>query len=306
MLISPGRSPSLPKVPLLAVRLLCLCLGTAFAVPEPARAQAQEAEVFAMNAGFSGISAAIGSVINKPRGADWKKYFVKGLWQGGVGGIVAYSGKRSLYLINKYNEPSFALPSRILHYAGLSMIENAAQNRPFLDQWHINYGPARFDYSIKSRTFRARVLPYTFYSIYEASGDGTFDLKTTLLTGTFAFRATGDAILRNDQRFNGLSQGNAFAYLDNPLYDKNEIIAHELVHNYQYEECQIFNSWLIPPAKRYAPRWLARVAEKYVYADIPYFLPLYWLEDGTHKNYNCNYFEVESYRISTSRQVLDR
>jgi hypothetical protein len=268
-------------------------------------AQSQELDVFAVNTAFSGLSGAVGSVINKPKGSDWKKAFIKGLWQGGVGGVVAYSGKRSLYLINRYREVGYALPSRVLHYAGMSMIENAAQYRPLLDHWFFNYGLLRFDYSIRSRSFKARLLPYSLYSVYEASRDGALDLRTSLLTGSFAFRATGDAIVSNGANFIGLSHGNAFSYLDHPSYDKFEVIAHELVHHYQFEEGQIFNSWQIAFKNR-VPKSIKTIFDKYVYADIPYHYSLYWLQDITHRNYNGNWFEFEAYRVSTSKPVLDR
>ena len=67
--------------------------------------QDQQRTLLVYNVGLGAITSGIGAVINKPKHTDWKKYFIKGLWQGSIGGLVNYSSKKALYLVNKKNEP---------------------------------------------------------------------------------------------------------------------------------------------------------------------------------------------------------
>lgn len=61
-------------------------------------AEHQERTVFVYNAAFGGITSGIGGIINRPKEVNWKKAFLKGLWQGGIGGLLNYTGKKTLYL----------------------------------------------------------------------------------------------------------------------------------------------------------------------------------------------------------------
>src|SRR5690242_8452353 len=100
--------------------------------------QNQQQRVLLYNVGFGGFTSAIGAIINKPKKANWKPYFVKGLWQGSIGGVISFAGKNTTYLINKDKQLLYAWPSKFLHSAGSSIIENAALNKPFLQNWNID------------------------------------------------------------------------------------------------------------------------------------------------------------------------
>lgn len=95
-------------------------------------AQQQERTVLIYNVGFGGVTSGIGALINKPKGSNWKKTFVKTFWQGSIGGLLNYSSKKTLYLNNQYQNNNFSWPSKILHSAATSIMENAALNEPFL------------------------------------------------------------------------------------------------------------------------------------------------------------------------------
>lgn len=56
----------------------------------------QERTVFLYNLGFGGITAGIGAVINKPKDVNWKNAILKGFWQGSVGGVLNYAGRKQL------------------------------------------------------------------------------------------------------------------------------------------------------------------------------------------------------------------
>ena len=60
-------------------------------------AQHQEQTVFFYNVAFGGITSGIGAIINKPKEVNWKKAFLKGFWQGDIGGLLNYTGKKTLY-----------------------------------------------------------------------------------------------------------------------------------------------------------------------------------------------------------------
>jgi hypothetical protein len=69
-------------------------------IPSFCFAQHQERKVIVYNVALGGFTSAIGAVINKPKQADWKKYFARGFWQGCTGGALNYSGKKMLHLMS--------------------------------------------------------------------------------------------------------------------------------------------------------------------------------------------------------------
>jgi hypothetical protein len=68
----------------------------------------------------------VGAVINKQKTQNWKHAFLKGAWQGGIGGVLIFSSKEALHLINSKQNYTYAWPAKILHSAGTSITENAA------------------------------------------------------------------------------------------------------------------------------------------------------------------------------------
>ena len=157
-------------------------------LPTIVLAQRQEATMFLYNTCFGGITSGIGAVINKPKDVNWKQAFIKGAWQGSIGGALNYSSKKVLYLVNKEQQVAYGLSAKVLHSAGTSIIENASLGEPFLQNWSIDYGPVRFDFSLNGvRKFNARFLPISVYSVIKASKYNRLDLKTTLLSGNIAF-----------------------------------------------------------------------------------------------------------------------
>lgn len=261
--------------------------------------QHQERKVLLYNIGFGALTSGIGAAINKPKGKNWKPYFVRGLWQGSIGGALHYTGKKTLYLVNREEALGYAWPAKLLHHAGSSIIENAALNEPFLNNWNLDFGPLRFDFSLKGeKPFRARLLPYTAVSYIQGISHGRFDLSTTLLTGNLAYRSK----YWLPKGVWGQSYGRAFGYLDNE--GKYSTIAHELVHQFQYSEHQVFNTWLKPLESKLAGRKIKTLFDKYMYLDIPYFGAIYILEGNPFKgNPYRNFYEFEAERFSTNTYV---
>ncbi len=175
--------------------------------------QHQERTLLLYNVGLGGFSSGIGAVINKPKNENWKKTFIRGFWRGSTGGLLNYSGKKMLYLVNKKSEYGYAWPAKILHFAGLSIMENASLNEPFLQNWYIDYGIVRFDFSInRKKKFRARFLLESIPSIIFASQTGKFDVGKTLATGNLIFVNNESRYVDyNDRKDVGYSFGKTIA-----------------------------------------------------------------------------------------------
>lgn len=203
----------------------------------------QKIELFTYNVIFSGLTAAIGATINSPKKENKKRMFLKGFWQGSVGGVLKFTGKEMLYLVNKKNNLAFAWPAKLLHSAGLSITENAAFNNPFLQNWNINIAAFRIDFSIgNTNTTRIRFLPESIFASYWASQAGSFNLVKSLSTGSIIFQNKNQILITiGNENFEGVSWSRALV-IGKDWIGTNTIIAHELVHEYQFNEYQIINT----------------------------------------------------------------
>ena len=265
----------------------------------------QEAQMAVYNVALGGLTAGIGAVINKQKNTNWKKVFVKGFWQGSLGGALNYSAKKTLNLINQQNKKIYALPAKILHAAGLSIIENAALNEPFLQNWNINYGPVRFDFSVgHNRKFKARFLPESIYSVYKASKVASFDIKTTLLTGNLIFTNTSKVLISNrNSEVEGMSFGRSIA-IGIDWIGSNWVLSHEMVHQFQYDDYQVLNTWLKPFENHIESKLLTTIFTKYVYADIPYFWFFYSAQGINKPNSYNNFYEFEAERFALNTFIV--
>ena len=285
--------------------LLSIVLVSLFFYETSAQRGAEKAELMAYNVLFSGITIGIGAVINSPKTKNKKKVFLTGFWQGGIGGLLKYSGKELIYQVGNQESLYFVWPSRIVHSAGLSICENASYVRPFLKNWQFYLGFLRFDFSVdNSHPFRVRFLPEALYAIYKASQYGNFNISKTFQTGSIIFqnRDTLFAVNRSytpSGMWAGASFGRALT-VGRDWGDTNFIIAHEIIHEFQFNEYQIFNSFLSRPAKKIVGEKTQKIFTKYIYADIPYFLPVYSLAYKI-SGYGGNFFEFEAYSSSLNR-----
>jgi hypothetical protein len=276
-------------------------------IPGMMMAQNQERKVLMYNIGFGGFTSGIGAVINKKKTENWKKTFVRGFWQGSIGGALNYSSKKTCYLIYKKDKPGFALPARIISSAGNSIIQNAALNEPFLKNWSLDYGLLRFDYrGGNTKKIQVRLLPMAFASSIIALPQGKLDLATTLITGVMAFKSNGPiSTLRGEH--NGINYGRAFIYSSDPFNSdslKNHIISHEIIHEFQYREYMVFNAYLKPQADKMKLTGLKKVFTRYLYPDIPYFGLFYMLEGiQEYPRFYRNFFEFEAERMSRNSYV---
>lgn len=269
--------------------------------------QHQERTVFLYNTLFAGFSSGVGAAINKPKATNWKAAFVKGFWQGSIGGTLNYSSKKTLHLIYRKQNVALALPAKLLNAAGNSIIENAARSEPFLQNWNIDYGPVRFDFSVNGkRKFTARFLPLSVYSVIDGVKDSKLDWKTSLFSGIIVFRyEDGFFFTRRGNNYLGASTGRGFTYAgiqsDSVVH---YTIAHELVHQFQYKEYQVFNAFLKPFEQKVKSKTLQKVFSNYIYFDVPYFFAAYRLEGlQEYMNSTKNFFEFEAERFASNSLV---
>jgi len=284
---------------LLILSLICLT-NTCYS-------QRQERAIFIYNVGFGGLTSGIGAVINKPKGANWKKHFVKGLWQGSIGGLINYSSKKTLYLNNKYQNKAFFWPAKILHSVGTSIMQNASLNQPFLEYWNLDYGLVRVDFAIHNKKhFRVRLLPAGIYATIAASRLGKFDLENTLATGQIVFSRKNLMTYTNGNTAAGTSFGRGLVFVNNnQVYpNKYRLLAHEIVHQFQYNDYQIFTTWLEPLGQKIKSKSIKTIFTKYVYPDIPFTLISYNLAGRyAAPHYFRNFYEFEAERFSTNSYV---
>jgi hypothetical protein len=287
--------------------LLTLLLITSIICENHAQKGTQKAELLAYNVIFSGVTSGIGSMINSPKNKKKGKAFLTGFWQGSIGGVLKFTGKELTYQIGR-NSLFYAWPARIVHATGLSICENAAYHRPFLENWHFYLGIVRIDFSVKKdNPMRLRFLPLSPYNIYTASRFGKFDLGKTLQTGSIIYHHRESVFI--DYPGYGLVAGISFAnamVVGNENYQLHPyIIAHELVHEFQHYEYMIMNSWISKPAEKFVGEKVKNVFSRYLYADVPYFWGAYdWQRQK--KYYYQNIFEFEAESSATNSYINRR
>ena len=222
--------------------LLLLLLLPSIALP-----QAQERKIFFYNMGFGGISGGIGAMLNN-RGEKRFKCFLRGFWQGSIGGMINYSSKKANHLIANDREIGWALPARFINAAGNSIIQNAAFNEPFLKNWNFEYGPFHFDISMHTpHPLHVRLLPMSLVGAAICIPKGKFDAKASLLSGIMIF-STSDRINSGRRMVGGINYGRAFLYQDTSI--KYHLLVHEIIHEFQYREYLVINAYLKKQVER--------------------------------------------------------
>lgn len=286
--------------------LLPLCFLLSFPSGGQGQISKQQLGLMTYNISFGVLTGGIGALINKPKGVPWQRQFLKGAWQGSIGGALQYSGKMLNTLVTKKQNLAYAWPAKLVHAAGTSITENAARSRPFLQYWNIDFGPARFDFTLhKQAAFRARFMPMSIYAFYFGAKAGTFDWKTTALTGNFAFRRT-TYMKVGGLAAAGQAYAHTFMYTDIGT-GKYRNITHEINHLFQYREYLVFNAWAEPLAARAKKYRAGRIINRWVYLDVPYFALFYGLDDWhTSDNPACYYdsfYEFEAEYFATGKYV---
>jgi hypothetical protein len=215
-----------------------------------------------------------------------------------------------MYQVGNQESLYFVWPSRIVHSAGLSICENASYVRPFLKNWQFYLGFLRFDFSVdNSHPFRVRFLPEAPYAIYMASQYGNFNISKTIQTGSIIFQ-NRDTLFAVNRSYtpSGLWAGASFGRaltVGRDWGETNFIIAHEIIHEFQFNEYQIFNSFLSRPAKKITGEKTQKIFTKYDFEMIDYFRPKIWNNQKIERWYRQNLFLVvrNGHSLSTGKSM---
>ena len=249
------------------------------------------------NVGFGGVIGGIGAVINKKPNDKLGKVFLKGFGQGALGGLMLFESKHLLGKFSKTGNYAYVWPSKIVNAAGISIIENASANRQFWEQWHINFGFNRFEFYTQDK-FRTtyRVMPFALVNTIYDFTQGKLNLSESIKIGSFVF--TSNRIIINRIEAKGFTLANSIVITtEKRTFSKQEILAHELIHVYQYESFSGLNPYLNKSLSRLNDnkKW-ARAYHKIFYSDFNHltFQGLYSL----YKNYYYNFYENEAYYYS--------
>lgn len=254
------------------------------------RAQDSDLEFALINMGVSSIIGGVGAVINKEPKQKFGKVLLKGLSQGALGGYVVFESKRMLRAFSRTENYAYVWPSKIVNAAGNSIIENAANNRDFWLQWHLNIGFNRFDiYTGEKFKIRYRIMPFSLSTTIAAFADYSFDPKESLRLGTFVF--TGTTVEIGGTNYDGGTVGNIIIITSSTTIN---IKAHELIHVYQNEQLSGINAYLDKPSKMLEKRsGLYKIYTDYFYTDWNLLIQdlLYQID----QRYEENLFEKEAY-----------
>jgi hypothetical protein len=270
----------------------------------PAQKINQDLQLLSYNIGLNGLAAGVGAIINKHKDQTWYQSFTKGFCQGCLGGLCIYTGKTLTFKINNQRNYLYCWPSRIIYSAGTSIVENAALNNDFGKNWNIDLWLFRCDLSFNEHpSIKARLLLSSIYSIgslYYVAPNIRLDFCRTAMTGAFIFST--DSLIQDF--YQGYTVGNSIAVRTNsPVYNEYHIVAHELIHTYQNNEYEIFNTWLEPLAEK-VPANIKMIFDKYLYLDVSNY-QLFYLTQGSYSKqyYYKNFYELEAEYFATNQYI---
>ncbi len=294
--------------------------------------QKQDAALMVYNCGLGGVTSGFGALINKKKNERALPIFWRGFKYGTLGGLLNYTSKRIDYLIsgytvdqqgNKHNEEAllWAWPTKIVHAAGSSIMENAAANKPnvFLD-YNIPIGFINLSVNLKDKvSIHPQLMPYSFFYFIAIATNNIhlkpsqyLDQKNQLLLKESLYLGTPYFSVKSN--LNGLVDGITSAELSNSiLFDSHkersincgQNRAHEYIHSLQESEYHVFNPYFNKPYVSIVNpnNKTMRFISKYIYPDIPYFTLFYSFmpSDRTSlASYYENIFELEAQHFGTN------
>ncbi len=205
--------------------------------------QSQRLQFTGYNIGFNALVGGVGAAINKKPDQTLGNAFLKGMGKGALGGLLIHTAKASVYQIYKREQYGWAWPARLTNALGSSIVQNAAANRGMLDRLHLNLWMVRADYNFKEQQFLLRLVPSEVVGAFYFSRFGNLSLSKSLKTGLVYYDIPFD--VNSNSSTYGHSMATAIAvgtpyYFDEFFY--YEVVAHEVLHNLQYESAV----WLNP------------------------------------------------------------
>lgn len=232
-------------------------------------AQQNDGQAIVMDVAANAVTAGFGALINKKNNEKGGKVFLRGMWQGAIGGAVVYSSKQMIYQFGQTDNSAWAWSSKLVNAAGVSIIENAASNQNFLSHWHINIGFNRIEFQTgNALKIKYKVMPFALTAFIYGCVKGSLDLNQTLRIGQpFFFLQTLDV-----PNADGVSFTNSILMITDRGNSKN--IAHELIHTYQYQGYSLINTYYSIPFNRLLSKEndFTKIYKKWIYTDFNYLV----------------------------------
>lgn len=275
----------MPKFSIGIILFLFLKSGSTFA-------QQNDGQAALFNVGLSSVVSGFGALVNKKPDEKGGKVFLRGMWQGAVGGAFLYGSNQMIHEFAQTDNSKWVWGSKFVNAAGVSIIENAGANKKFLSSWHLNFGFNR----IELRTDRAfklnyKIMPFALGGFIYASTKGSFDLEQTLKVGQPFFKT--EALGFPDS---GFTIANTIVL--NLIYYDSKSIAHELIHTYQYQNLVVFNTYYAVSVERMLNKEnrFLKTYKKWIYTDANFLIlsGFYYLGSLGNNCYFDNPFEQEA------------
>lgn len=249
------------------------------------------------NVGIGSIVGGIGTIINKKPEEKTGKVFLKGMWQGALGGAVVYQSKLLVGQIAEKQDFSYAWPASLTNSIGNSIIENACLNKNFYEQINFNVGFNRFElYPTNNFKLKYKIMPVSLVLLGYLATKSKFEVDISLKTGQFVFSSAKFRI-QDFTTYRGFTLGNNICFNPNFISDKNTF-SHEMIHVFQYYEYNFLTKLTKKPIDSlFKNSNFYQKSSNYFYSDIEGALllrSLYLIEYKVGSRYYENFFEREA------------
>ncbi|WP_037321691.1 hypothetical protein [Salegentibacter sp. Hel_I_6] len=286
--------------------LFILLLALAFS-SSPIRAQSNYTEAAIYNIGIGSIFSGIGAVINKKPEEKFGRVLFKGMAQGALGGYLVFESKVIAGRIAKDRDLTYGWPAKFVNSAGTSIIENAASNRNFWEQWNLNIGFNRIEFHTRDRLqVKYRIQPVAFLLTAYTAVQNKFKPGLSIRVGEFVF--SGNNYYNNKNiSFRGAAIGTAIILNPETGGFNYNTVSHEMIHVFQYHDFNVLNTYMNKPLQEFSESsGFFKEMNKIFHYDMNIFIfaGLYKMEHfgddlQTFDGYYSNYFEREAYLFSS-------
>ncbi len=257
-----------------------------------------KSEMAVYNIGLGSVFGGIGALINKKPSEKTGAVLIKGIWQGAMGGYLIYESKNLLSNVSKKEKWSYAWGAKFVNAAGVSIVENAASNRDFWEQWNLHFGFNRVELYTKEKIkLKYKLLPLSFVFTVITATKSEFKSSYFLKTGEIIF-SHKDLLTSNNWR--GYTLGNIIVIDENSINDYF-VLNHELFHVFQYYDYNFINSYKVKWFKTLSSKNLTfGKLNSFFYFDLQ--SPFMSIVRGTFTNYSNadNFFEYEAQFYTTN------
>lgn len=222
---------------------------------------------FVYNVSIGAVTGAIGAILNKKKEQNFNKVFFKGLYQGALGGYITFESKRLVAVAEQNDDWKILWAAKLVNAAGSSIKENAALNKNFWENWHINIGFNRLEFETKDE-FRVyyKIMPVALAYTIAYSTRSKFDLEQSLKSGELIFYTNNPNNLISTNTLGMTFPGGILLY---ETYKKDfQVLSHEIIHIYQYNDFSQSEAFLNKVVQYTEKNKLMKTINKYIHYDI--------------------------------------